>query len=199
MMPPLILASKSQARAQLLTNAGLTFDCHTANIDERAAEAPLLEAGAPPADIAAILAQAKAEEVSSRFPGALVIGADQTLGCGDLRFNKPENDEAARKQLLALAGQKHQLHSAVCCAMDGESLWHSVSTATLSMRPLSPQEIGRYLARVGENVRSSVGCYQLEGIGVQLFDAIEGDYFTILGLPLLDLLGYLRADQGLEL
>nr|WP_319514776.1 Maf-like protein [uncultured Cohaesibacter sp.] len=197
-MIPLILASKSQARAQLLSNAGLSFETSVAQIDERAAEQPLLAAGASPADIATLLAQVKATEVSVRNPGALVIGADQTLGFGDKRFNKPEDDAAARRQLLELAGQSHQLNSAVVCAKDGEILWSHVSTATLTMRPLSPEEIGRYMARVGDQVRSSVGCYQLEGLGVQLFEKIDGDYFTILGLPLLPLLGYLRDHQGLD-
>nr|WP_321981044.1 Maf-like protein [uncultured Cohaesibacter sp.] len=197
-MIPLILASKSQARAQLLSNAGLSFETSVAQIDERAAEQPLLAAGASPADIATLLAQVKATEVSVRNPGALVIGADQTLGFGDKRFNKPEDDAAARRQLLELAGQSHQLNSAVSCAKDGEILWSHVSTATLTMRPLSPEEIGRYMARVGDQVRSSVGCYQLEGLGVQLFEKIDGDYFTILGLPLLPLLGYLRDHQGLD-
>ena len=197
-MIPLILASKSQARAQLLSNAGLSFETSVAQIDERAAEQPLLAAGASPADIATLLAQVKATEVSVRNPGALVIGADQTLGFGDKRFNKPEDDAAARRQLLELAGQSHQLNSAVVCAKDGEILWSHVSTATLTMRPLRPEEIGRYMARVGDQVRSSVGCYQLEGLGVQLFEKIDGDYFTILGLPLLPLLGYLRDHQGLD-
>ena len=197
-MIPLILASKSQARASLLSNAGLSFDTSVAQIDERAAEQPLLEAEASPADIASLLAQVKATEVSCRNPGALVIGADQTLGFGDKRFNKPEDDAAARRQLLELAGNSHQLNSAVACVKDGEILWSHVSTAILTMRPLSPQEVGHYMARVGAQVRSSVGCYQLEGLGVQLFEKIQGDYFTILGLPLLPLLGYLRDHQGLE-
>ena len=197
-MPPLILASKSQSRASLLSNAGLTFACETAQIDERAAEQPLVEAGGSAQDIGELLAEVKAMDVSSRNPGALVIGADQTLGFGDKRFNKPENDAAARAQLLEMAGKSHQLHSAVACVKDGETLWRHVSTATLTMRPLSPEQVGRYMARVGEQVRSSVGCYQLEGLGVQLFEKIEGDYFTILGLPLLPLLSYLRSDHGLE-
>ena len=168
-MIPLILASKSQARASLLSNAGLTFETMTADIDERAAEQPLVEAGASPADIASLLAQVKAVDVSRRNPGVLVIGADQTLGFGDKRFNKPEDDAAARRQLLDLAGNSHQLHSAVACVKDGEILWSDVSSATLTMRRLGPEEIGRYMARVGEQVRSSVGCYQLEGVGRTAF------------------------------
>ncbi|PLW76253.1 Maf family protein [Cohaesibacter celericrescens] len=197
-MDPLILASKSQARSSLLRNAGLSFDCVAAEIDERAAEQPLVKAGGSPQDIAELLAEVKAVEVSNRYPGHLVIGADQTLGFGAQRFNKPQDDAAARAQLLDLAGESHQLHSAVACVKDGQTLWRYISTATLTMRPLSPQEIGRYMARVGEPVRSSVGCYQLEGLGVQLFEKIDGDYFTILGLPLLPLLGYFRDQQGLE-
>lgn len=197
-MQDLILASKSRARAALLENAGLIFECQTANIDERAAEKPLVEAGAHPADIAQLLAEVKAMDVSEKNPGKLVIGADQTLGFGDKRFNKPIDDDAARRQLLELSGNSHQLHSAIALVKDGDTLWRHVSTATLTMRPFSPEEIGRYMAHVGDNVRSSVGCYQLEGLGVQLFEKIEGDYFTILGLPLLPLLGYLRDEQGLS-
>lgn len=197
-MTPLILASKSQSRAALLNNAGLTFDTMAAEIDERAAEQPLIEAGGSPQDIAELLAEVKAMDVSERNPGKLVIGADQTLGFGDKRFNKPVDDAAARAQLLEMAGKSHQLHSAVACVKDGETLWRYVSTATLTMREISPEEVGRYMARVGDQVRSSVGCYQLEGLGVQLFEKIEGDYFTILGLPLLPLLSYLRRDHGLE-
>ena len=164
-MDPLILASKSKARAALLHNAGLTFESIAADIDERAAEQPLVASGASAQDIAALLAEVKAMDVSARHPGALVIGGDQTLGFGEKRFNKPENDAAARAQLLDLAGDSHQLHSAVACVKDGQTLWRHVSTATLTMRALSPEEVGRYMARVGEGVRSSVGCYQLEGLG----------------------------------
>ena len=197
-MSSLILASKSAARASLLSNAGLQFETIAANIDERAAEQPLLDAGASPQDIAQLLAEVKAMDVSQGNPGKLVIGADQTLGFGDERFNKPEDDEAARRQLLALSGKSHQLHSAIAIVRDGETLWRYVSTATLTMRPLTPQEVGRYMAKVGDAVRSSVGCYQLEGLGVQLFTSIDGDYFTILGLPMLPLLAYLRENQLLE-
>lgn len=197
-MQDLILASKSKARAALLENAGLIFECQTANIDERAVEQPLVEAAAHPADIAQLLAEVKAMDVSENNPGKLVIGADQTLGFGDKRFNKPVDDEAARRQLLELSGNSHQLHSAIALVKDGETLWRHVSSATLTMRRFSPVEVGQYLARVGDNVRSSVGCYQLEGLGVQLFEKIEGDYFTILGLPLLPLLDYLRQEQGLS-
>lgn len=189
----LVLASGSRIRATLLANARLDFTVDPATVDERAVEAPLLEAGFPPEDIAQVLAEAKALDVAGRRPQDLVIGADQVLGLGNARFTKPADMEAARRQLLDLSGKTHELHSAVVLARGGEVLWRHVSTARLTMRALSPAEIGRYLALAGDTVLSSVGCYQLENVGVRLFERIEGDYFTILGLPLLPLLGELRA------
>lgn len=189
----LVLASGSRIRATLLANARLDFTVDPATVDERAVEAPLLEAGFPPEDIAQVLAEAKALDVAGRRPQDLVIGADQVLGLGNARFTKPADMEAARRQLLDLSGKTHELHSAVVLARGGEVLWRHVSTARLTMRALSPAEIGRYLALAGDAVLSSVGCYQLENVGVRLFERIEGDYFTILGLPLLPLLGELRA------
>ncbi|WP_350335743.1 Maf-like protein [Coralliovum pocilloporae] len=197
-MTRLILASGSRTRRMLLDNAGLSFDVQTADVDERSIEAPLLEAAFPPDDIAAVLAEAKAVDVSERYPEALVIGADQTLGLGDRRFNKPADITAARKQLLDLRGQTHGLHSAVVCARDGEAIWRHVSTAWLTMRDFSPEYLGHYMAEVGDRVLESVGCYQLEGPGIQLFKEIKGDYFTILGLPLFPLLDFLRTDGVLE-
>lgn len=189
----LVLASGSRIRATLLANARLDFTVDPATVDERAVEAPLLEAGFPPEDIAQVLAEAKALDVAGRRPQDLVIGADQVLGLGNARFTKPADMEAARRQLLDLSGKTHELHSAVVLARGDEVLWRHVSTARLTMRALSPAEIGRYLALAGDAVLSSVGCYQLENVGVRLFERIEGDYFTILGLPLLPLLGELRA------
>ncbi|MCY1706778.1 Maf family protein [Pannonibacter sp. SL95] len=189
----LVLASGSRIRATLLANARLDFTVDPATVDERAVEAPLLEAGFPPEDIAQVLAEAKALDVAGRRPQDLVIGADQVLGLGNARFTKPADMEAARRQLLGLSGKTHELHSAVVLARGDEVLWRHVSTARLTMRALSPAEIGRYLALAGDAVLSSVGCYQLENVGVRLFERIEGDYFTILGLPLLPLLGELRA------
>ncbi|MFN7167174.1 MAG: Maf family protein [Pannonibacter sp.] len=189
----LVLASGSRIRATLLANARLDFTVDPATVDERAVEAPLLEAGFPPEDIALVLAEAKALDVAGRRPQDLVIGADQVLGLGNARFTKPADMEAARRQLLDLSGKTHELHSAVVLARGDEVLWRHVSTARLTMRALSPAEIGRYLALAGDAVLSSVGCYQLENVGVRLFERIEGDYFTILGLPLLPLLGELRA------
>lgn len=191
----LVLASGSSIRATLLKNAGLDVAIDPADIDERAVEAPLIETGFPPDDLAAVLAEAKAADVSSRRPGDIVIGADQTLALGNERFNKPKGMEGARRHLLILSGQTHSLHSSAVLVRDGETLWRHVSTARLTMRELTPAEIGTYLAEAGDAVLSSVGAYQLESVGVRLFEKIEGDYFTILGLPLLPLLGELRK-QG---
>ncbi len=189
----LILASGSRIRAELLTNAGLIFDVVRSDVDERAVEAPLLEAAFPPEDIATVLAEAKANDVSGQNPGALVIGADQILAFQGERKTKPEDMEAARRQLLAFSGKTHELMSAVVISKDGEAVWRHVSVARLTMRPLSPAFVGTYLAAAGDGVLSSVGAYQLEGLGIQLFEKIDGDYFTILGLPLLPLLAQLRT------
>lgn len=197
-MTDIILASGSRIRAELLANAGLSFRVDPAQVDERAVEAPLLKSGFPPADIARVLAEAKAQETSARNPGALVIGADQVLEFGGERLTKPEDMEAARRQLLAMSGKSHQLHSAAAIARDGETLWCGAATVHMKMRRFGPEFVGRYLAAAGDAVLSSVGAYQLEGRGVQLFEAIEGDYFTVLGLPLLPLLQHLRELGAIE-
>lgn len=194
----LVLASGSKIRAELLKNAGLSIDVDPADVDERAVEAPLLEADFPPDDIASVLAEAKANDVSARRNGDLVIGADQILAFEGERRTKPDDMEAARRQLLAFTGKTHELLSAVVISKDGEAIWRHVSTARLTMRELSPAFIGHYLANAGDVVLSSVGAYQLEGPGVQLFEKIEGDYFTILGLPLLPLLAQLRVLGEIE-
>ncbi|WP_094462557.1 Maf family protein [Pannonibacter phragmitetus] len=188
----LVLASGSSIRATLLRNAGLDFAVDPAGVDEREIERPLLEAGAEPQEIALVLGKAKALDVALRRPGDLVIGADQVLGLGSTRFTKPADLAAARAQLALLAGKTHELHSSVVVAKGGEVLWSHLSTARLQMRVLSDAELDVYLAMAGSAALSSVGCYQLEGLGIRLFDGIEGDYFTILGLPLLPLLGFLR-------
>ena len=188
----IILASSSPFRKSLLANAGITFAAVKPDVDERAAEAPLKGSGATPEDVALVLAVAKAAEVSERNPRALVIGSDQTLSLGDEIFHKPADMEGARRHLLHLSGKTHQLTSAVALVRDGETLWSQVAVARLTMRKLEPAFIGRYLARVGEKALSSVGAYQIEGEGIQLFDNIEGDYFTIVGLPVLPLLAELR-------
>ena len=188
----LVLASGSSIRATLLRNAGLDFAVDPAGVDEREIERPLLEAGAEPQEIALVLGKAKALDVALRRPGDLVIGADQVLGLGSTRFTKPADLAAARAQLALLAGKTHELHSSVVVAKGGEVLWSHLSTARLRMRVLSDAELDVYLAMAGSAALSSVGCYQLEGLGIRLFERIEGDYFTILGLPLLPLLGFLR-------
>jgi septum formation protein len=187
----LILASSSMARRALLANAGVSFDVVPADIDERAAERPL--ADAPPEDVAQALAMVKAATVSERRRDAVVIGADQVLALGTERLDKPADMEAARRQLLRLSGRTHHLHCATACARAGEIVWQHAESAALTMRPLDPAFIGRYLAAVGPAALTSVGAYQLEGRGIQLFDRIDGDYFAILGLPLLPLLRFLRG------
>jgi septum formation protein len=189
----IILASGSPFRKTMLVNAGLDIEAVPANVDERALEAPLKDSGASPEDVASILAEAKATEVSECRPGALVLGCDQTLSLGDEVFHKPADMEGARRHLLALSGKTHQLNSAAVLCRDGAVLWRHVGVASLTMRKLDPGFIGRHLARVGAKALSSVGAYQIEGEGIQLFDKIEGDYFTIVGLPLLPVLTELRA------
>jgi septum formation protein len=189
---PLILASQSRARQALLANAGIHFEIVRADIDERAVQqASSLSA---PGDIAGLLAREKALFVSSRQPGRFVIGADQTLALGPRLFNKPAGRVEAAAQLRDLAGLCHELHSAVAVARDGKILFETVAVARMTMRPLSGTEIRAYLDEAGEAVATSVGAYQLEGLGVHLFERIEGDHFTILGLPLLPLLAFLRSE-----
>ncbi|MBG6174430.1 septum formation protein [Labrenzia sp. EL_208] len=194
----LVLASGSKIRAELMENAGLVIEIDPADVDERAVEAPLLEAGFPPEDLASVLAEAKANDVSVRRQADLVVGADQILAFEGERRTKPDDMEAARRQLLAFSGKTHELHSAVVISQNGEAVWRQVSTARLTTRDLTPEFIGHYLAAAGDDVLSSVGAYQLEGLGVQLFEKIEGDYFTILGLPMLPLLAELRTLKVIE-
>lgn len=194
----IILASGSPFRKALLEHAGVPFEAIPAEIDERAVEAPLEGSGASPDEVALVLAEAKALEVSERHPGALVIGSDQTLSLDDAVLHKPTDMEAARRHLLSLSGKTHSLNSAIVIARSGETLWRHVEIARLTMRALEPAFIGRYLARVGAKALSSVGAYQIEGEGIQLFEKIEGDYFTIVGLPLLPLLTELRARGAID-
>jgi septum formation protein len=189
---PLILASQSRARQALLTNAGINFEAVTAEIDERAVQqASGLSA---PGEIASLLAREKALSVSTRLSGKFVVGADQTLALGARLFSKPAGRAQAAEQLRALAGHSHELHSAVAVARDGKILFEAAAIATMTMRRLGEAEIDAYLDQAGDAVTSSVGAYQLEGLGVHLFERIEGDHFTILGLPLLPLLAYLRSE-----
>jgi septum formation protein len=190
---PLILASQSRARQALLANAGISFEAVPADIDER--EIQQASGLSAPGDIAALLARRKALSVSAQQPDRFVVGADQTLARGARLFVKPAGRAQAAEQLRALAGGSHELHSAVAVARDGEILFERASIARMTMRQIGEREIGAYLDEAGEAVTTSVGAYQLEGLGVHLFERIEGDHFTILGLPLLPLLAFLRSER----
>jgi septum formation protein len=190
---PLILASQSRARQMLLADAGIRFEAVPADIDERAVQK---ESGlSAPGEVASLLARAKALFVSTQHPNRLVVGADQTLALGNRLFSKPAGRMQAAEQLCALAGSTHELHSAFAVARDGKILFADVSVAQMTMRSLADREIEAYLNEAGEAVTTSVGAYQLEGLGVHLFDRIDGDHFTILGLPLLSLLAFLRSEK----
>ncbi|MGV1793169.1 Maf-like protein [Rhizobium sp. A37_96] len=192
MTVPLILASSSPFRRMLMENAGLHFQAVAADIDERAIETPLEREGAGPDAVALVLAKAKAKEVSDRFPGSLVIGSDQTMSLGTRVFHKPKTMADAENHLRTLSNETHRLNSAIALARNGDIIWEHVSHANLTMRALSDDFIHRHLGRVGQKALSSVGAYQLEGEGIQLFSEIDGDYFTIVGLPMLPLLEKLR-------
>jgi septum formation protein len=190
---PLILASQSRARKMLLANAGIPHEAIPADIDERAVQR---DSGlAAPGEIASLLAREKALFVSSQMRGRFVVGADQTLALGNRLFSKPAGREQAAEQLRALAGNMHELHSAIAVAQDGKILFADVSIARMTMRKLDETEIEAYLDQAGEAVTTSVGAYQLEGLGIHLFARIDGDHFTILGLPLLQLLAFLRGEN----
>jgi septum formation protein len=190
---PLILASQSRARQILLRNAGIAFEAVPAEIDERAVQQASNLSN--PGDIAALLAREKAHSVSIRQPGRFVVGADQTLALETRLFSKPAGRTQAAEQLRALAGRSHELHSAVAVVRDGKILFEAVTLARMTMRQLGDAEIETYLTEAGEAVTTSVGAYQLEGLGVHLFERIEGGHFTILGLPLLPLLAFLRSQR----
>lgn len=188
----IILASASPFRLAMLRNAGIETEANPSQIDERAVEEAVGEADVSPENLAWILAEAKAVEVSERVPDALVIGSDQTLSLGGEILHKAADMEEARRRLLRLSGKTHHLNSAVVLARNGKALWGHVSVARMAMRKLDPAYIGRYLSRVGDQVLRSVGVYQIEGEGIQLFDSIDGDHFTIVGMPLLPLVAELR-------
>jgi septum formation protein len=191
---PLILASQSRARQMLLANAGIDYEAIPAALDERAVQK---QSGLQrPADVAALLALEKARVVAATHPGRIVLGADQTLALGDRLFDKPAGRVEAAEQIRSLSGQTHELHSAIALIDDGGLIGQWVSAARMIMRPLAEQEIEKYLDAAGDAVTTSVGAYQLEGLGVHLFERVEGDHFTILGLPLMILLPILR-DKGL--
>lgn len=186
-----ILASKSAARTAVLKSAGVAFETAVSGVDEDAVKTALLAEGQGAKAIAEALAELKAQKISQSRAG-LVIGADQTLEFDGRLYDKAETVEEARARLKLLRGKPHQLHSAVVVAKDGAPIWRDMVTASLTMRDFSDDFLEDYLAREGEAALGSVGCYRLESLGAQLFSKIEGDYFAILGLPLLGLLDLLR-------
>jgi septum formation protein len=190
--PPLILASTSPFRKNLLMNAGLRFTCVAPDIDERRLADPLESQGISAAHIARRLAIAKAENVSLKHPATVVIGCDQTLDLENQSFHKASTLEDARTQILALAGKTHNLHSAFAILSNGAVMAEEVVTAKMTMRSLSRQAIEAYINKAGSQILGSLGAYQIESLGITLFDAVDGDYFSILGLPLLPLLASLR-------
>ena len=190
------LASQSAARAAILRGAGVDFETVASGIDEEAVKPALLAGGGTPRSVAAELATLKAVAVSRTRPG-LVIGADQTLDLNGVLGDKATDMGDARRRLMSLRGRTHRLHAAVVVARGGSAVWRLTDTASLTMRAFSEAFVDAYLARAGEAVLSSVGGYQIEGEGAQLFEAIEGDYFSILGLPLLPLLEALRREGAL--
>lgn len=194
-LSPVVLASASPTRLALLRNAGVACEAVPAPIDEEELKTAIKAEGADASALAEALAAIKAQAVARRFAGRLVIGADQVLECDGWLWDKPADRSAARAQLLALAGRMHMLVSAVVIFEDGREVWHHVGRARLWMRPFGGEFVDAYLDAAGDDVLGSVGVYRLEGFGAHLFARIEGDWFTILGLPLLPLLDYLRVRQ----
>jgi septum formation protein len=192
---PLVLASRSAPRRAILEAAGIPIEVHLPNLDERAVEAAAGLHG--PKEVATLLAREKAKAVTRFMPSRFVVGADQTLALGEQRFNKPGDRAAAREQLTMLSGKTHHLHSAVALARDGEVLFDGTDTASLTIRNLSVSFLDNYMNAAGSAVLESVGAYQLEKLGIHLFERVEGDHFTILGLPLLKLLDFLRRTGSL--
>jgi septum formation protein len=188
---PLVLASKSASRYAILRDAGIPVAVEPADIDERAIEQRSAKQDA--GELAAVLAREKARTIAARLPDRLVLGADQTLALGERRFSKPADRAGAHRQLAALRGQTHELHSAVALARGSSVLFEHREVARLTMRSFSDQFLEAYLDAAGAAVTASVGAYQLEKVGIQLFERIDGDHFTILGLPLLPLLEFLRS------
>ncbi len=185
-------------RSRILENAGVFHVCDPARIDERAVKNRLQDAGAGVETVALSLAQAKAADVAGRHPDTYVIGADQILECRGQWFDKPKDPAAARKTLTALNGREHRLVNGVSVNLNGDEIWQHLETASLTMRPLSDSFIENYIAEESPDILTSVGAYRLEQRGAQLFERIEGDYFTILGLPLLPLLEFLRVSGVLK-
>ena len=207
MNTPLILASSSAIRQSLLRNAGLAFETATPRVDEESVRAALLAEGAKPRDIADALAELKATKISARHPAALVIGCDQVLDLGGTLLSKPETVDEARAQLSAMRGKRHDLLSAVVICQAGRPLWRHIGTARMTVRPFAAglfalasvtDWLDGYLSRNWPDIAESVGAYKLEAEGVRLFSRVDGDYFTVLGLPLLDLLSFLTLRGDLQ-
>jgi septum formation protein len=196
--PTIVLASKSRSRAAILTGAGVPHRTEDSGVDEGELKTRLLAAGATPRDVAERLGEAKALAVSAQRPDAIVVGADQTLDLGGQLFDKAADLTEARERLVAMRGRGHALHGGLVAAERGRVVWRTTETSRLWMRDFSDSWLDGYLARGGEALLGSVGCYLLEGEGAQLFERIEGDYFAILGLPLLPLLAFLRERGALE-
>ncbi len=196
---PLVLASKSQARRALLAAAGIPFEPIAADLDERLVEAPALAAGHDADAIAALLAREKAVQVSARHADRLVLGADQTLSIEGRMITKPLDREAAKAQLLALAGKTHTLHAALCLVRDRVVVSSACAQARMTCRPFSEAFIESYLDLAGDRVLQSVGGYAVEGLGIHLFDSIVGEQSTIVGLPMLELLELLRAEGAVAI
>lgn len=193
-MTQLLLASQSAGRANMLRAAGLSFEASPAHVDEEALTAALQAEGQTARNIADALAEAKAIKISARLPGVIVLGADSTLVLDDgTMLTKPEDAEDAKEQLRAMAGQRHRLFSAVVAARDGQPIWRHIGEAKLWIRALSDHAIDAYVQENWDSIRWTVGCYEIEGAGVQLFEKVEGDPWTIIGMPMLPLLQWLRT------
>lgn len=194
----IVLASGSEVRRHLLTNAGVRFDVHHPRVDEEALKAALVEEQASPRDIADALAELKAAKISSKFPSAFVVGCDQVLAFNGALYSKPESQDGAFQQLMQMRGESHKLLSAVVVFEDTKPVWRHVSEVELKMRNLSESYLQDYVVRNWDSIRHSVGAYKIEEEGVRLFSHIRGDYFSILGLPLLELLSYLELRGELD-